>query len=86
MHPEILPLNPKPKPLTLNCIIPKPCFRPNAQEGWHLNEGIACEDVEVANLHRLFMSVRVEGPASTREFPKIRGTVFWGPYNKDPTI
>ena len=21
-----------------------------------------------------------------REFPKIRGTVFWGPYNKDPTI
>ena len=20
------------------------------------------------------------------EFPKIRGTVFWGPYNKDPTI
>ena len=21
-----------------------------------------------------------------REFPKIRGTLFWGPYNKDPTI
>ena len=20
------------------------------------------------------------------EFPRIRGTVFWGPYNKDPTI
>ena len=20
------------------------------------------------------------------EFPKIRGTLFWGPYNKDPTI
>ena len=20
------------------------------------------------------------------EFPKIRGTVFWGPYHKDPTI
>ena len=20
------------------------------------------------------------------EFPKIRGTVFWGPYNKDPAI
>ena len=20
------------------------------------------------------------------EFPKIRGTVFWGPYNKDPTV
>ena len=19
------------------------------------------------------------------EFPKIRGTLFWGPYNKDPT-
>ena len=22
----------------------------------------------------------------TWEFPKIRGTLFWGPYNKDPTI
>ena len=20
------------------------------------------------------------------EFPKIAGTLFWGPYNKDPTI
>ena len=20
------------------------------------------------------------------EFPEIRGTLFWGPYNKDPTI
>ena len=20
------------------------------------------------------------------EFPKIRGTLFWGPYNKDPTV
>ena len=20
------------------------------------------------------------------EFPKIRGTLFWGPYNKDPTM
>ena len=20
------------------------------------------------------------------EFPKIKGTLFWGPYNKDPTI
>ena len=23
---------------------------------------------------------------SVWEFPKIRGTLFWGPYNKDPTI
>ena len=22
----------------------------------------------------------------TWEFPKIRGTLFWGPYNKDPII
>ena len=22
----------------------------------------------------------------TRGFPKIRGTLIWGPYNKDPTI
>ena len=20
------------------------------------------------------------------EFPKMRGTLFWGPYNQDPTI
>ena len=20
------------------------------------------------------------------EFPKLRGTLFWGPYNKDPTM
>ena len=24
--------------------------------------------------------------SDTWEFPKIAGTVFWGPYNKDPTI
>ena len=23
--------------------------------------------------------------SNRREFPKIRGTLFWGPYNKDPT-
>ena len=23
---------------------------------------------------------------ATWEFPKLRGTLFWGPYNKDPTI
>ena len=33
----------------------------------------------------------LEGPGSpfsgsAREFPKIRGTLFGGPYNKDPTI
>ena len=22
----------------------------------------------------------------TWDFPKTRGTLFWGPYNKDPTI
>ena len=24
--------------------------------------------------------------SATWEFPKIRGALFWGPYNKDPTI
>ena len=32
----------------------------------------------------------VEGPSGNAgfiwEFPKIRGTLFWGPYTKDPTI
>ena len=30
-------------------------------------------------------SVMVTG-SSIWEFPKIRGTLFWGPYKKDPTI
>ena len=25
-------------------------------------------------------------PKLTWEFPKIRGTLFWGPYKKDPTF
>ena len=29
--------------------------------------------------------LRVGMPATTWEFPQIRGTLFWGPYNKDPT-
>ena len=28
----------------------------------------------------------VEGLYKGLEFPKKRGTVFWGPYSKDPTI
>ena len=33
-------------------------------------------------------SSKPKGPTikPTREFPKIRGTLFWGPCNKDPTI
>ena len=27
-----------------------------------------------------------QGSFGIWEFPKIRGTLFWGPYNKDPTI
>ena len=30
------------------------------------------------NLQRLF--------GATWEFPKTRGTLFWGPYNRGPTI
>ena len=26
------------------------------------------------------------GPIPIWEFPKVRGTLFGGPYNKDPTI
>ena len=32
------------------------------------------------------LGARVLGFARIREFPKIGGTLFWGPYNKDPTI
>ena len=31
------------------------------------------------------LQLRVSGCCGIWEFPKIRGTVFWGPY-KDPTI
>ena len=30
--------------------------------------------------------VNFSGVASTWEFPKIRGTLSWGPHNKDLTI
>ena len=33
-----------------------------------------------------YPSVCLHGIRDTWEFPKIRGTVFWGPYNKDPTM
>ena len=28
----------------------------------------------------------LDQPATIWEFPKIRGTLFWCPYNRDPTI
>ena len=28
----------------------------------------------------------LKGSIKCLEFPKIRGILFWGPYNKDPTI
>ena len=31
-------------------------------------------------------SEMVPGPSLIWELPKIRGTLFWGPSNKDPTI
>ena len=30
--------------------------------------------------------VPLKGSIKGLEFPKIRGTLLWGPYNKDPTI
>ena len=32
------------------------------------------------------LSEIVRGMVLMWECPKIRGTLFWGPYNKDPTI
>ena len=47
-------------------------------------------------LTHLLIRVLATGPCAHRQdtdnfkfrwgFPKIRGTLFWGPYNKDPTI
>ena len=38
--------------------------------------------------HRGVVDSRTPGflISPTWEFPKTRGTLFWGPYNKDPTI
>ena len=33
-----------------------------------------------------FLGLMDSATRSIWEFPKIRGTVFWGPYDKDPTI
>ena len=30
--------------------------------------------------------VTLKGSIRVLEFPKMRGTLFWGPCNKDPTI
>ena len=30
--------------------------------------------------------VEVDSLETTWEFPKIRSTLFWGPYNEDPTV
>ena len=39
-----------------------------------------------AQTRALISEVRYTDPTGIWEFPKIRGTLFWGPYNKDPTI
>ena len=31
----------------------------------------------------VYLRARFRGLGFTWEFPKIRGTLFWGPYNKD---
>ena len=33
-----------------------------------------------------FRGLGLQGVRDVREFPKIGGTLFWGPYNMDPTI
>ena len=35
---------------------------------------------------RGFKTLRGRARGRIREFPTIRGTLFWGPYSKDPTI
>ena len=35
---------------------------------------------------RMSDSMRAKCLGSIGEFPKIRGTLFWGPYNEDPIL
>ena len=37
-------------------------------------------------VHEPYLLSRAALPLAMWEFPKIGGTLFWRPYNKDPTI
>ena len=41
--------------------------------------------LNVSSLGEVYVSEGADS-GSIREFPNIRGTLFWGPENKDPTI
>ena len=48
-----------------------------------LHQGLPVQRLRFKALQRLPLSVY---EVSIREFPKIRGTLFWGPCDKDPTV
>ena len=48
--------------------------------------GIKAPDRKLAGLKVKDLEFRKDGACSCRKFPNMRGTLFWGPYNKDPTI
>ena len=51
---------------------------------WGLGFHMACYCTR--NWVSSFGFTALGAPTLIWEFPKIGGTLFWGPYNKDPTI
>ena len=47
-----------------------------------LEDGLGCMRLLGVSENLEYLRVPLKG----LEFSKIRGTVFWGPYNMDPTI
>ena len=66
--------NPDPKNLQL----------PTSYMGVSENEGYL--RVPLKGYYQGTIRVTLKGSIRVLEFPKIRGTLFWGPYSKDPTI
>ena len=62
------------------------CFPHATQEQ---SENLQTETCQYGRKNELLLTARIQDSSGERdiwEFPKIRGTLFWGPYNKDPTI
>ena len=54
--------------------------------GVEIKTGAEVDEARGTALFREWVQLGMVLKAGIWEFPKIRGTLFWGPYSKDPTI
>ena len=60
---------------------------PKLWELWYIPYYGSCRILSInRSAEGLGLESRGSQKGSIREFPKIRGTLFWGPYDKDPII